>query len=374
VDPSAIAGRWEAMEGLRKDAALSDGPGETGHHPESQRAIRISVIVPVYNDRIALERCLEALTSSAGPDVEIIVVDDASTDGSGAVAARPGVRVLRLPANAGPAAARNHGARHARGDILFFVDADVEIAAGALQHVAALLDARRELAAVFGSYDASPLSGGVVSRYKNLLHHFVHQAGKGEASTFWAGCGAIRKKVFEEVGGFDQERFRRPSIEDIELGYRLRGAGYRILLDKALQGTHSKHWTLRSLIWTDVMARAVPWSRLILESKGAPDDLNLRRDQRLSAALVGLAAICVALAPIRPWLLAISASALLGVVALNWRLYTFFARQGGLGFATACLLLHWLYYFYSGLTYLGIWASFRLRVVGRSARRESPRA
>ena len=82
----------------------------------------------------------------------------------------------------------------------------------------------------------APRLQGVVSQYRNLLHHFVHQHGNSEASTFWAGCGAIRRSVFEEMGGFDEQRFPTPSIEDIELGYRLRQAGHRILLDKACRG------------------------------------------------------------------------------------------------------------------------------------------
>jgi GT2 family glycosyltransferase len=324
-------------------------------------SIKLSVIVPVYNDQDALGRCLGALTASCPPGVEIIVVDDASTDESAAVAARLAVRLVRLPANAGPAAARNCGAQQARGEILLFVDSDVIVAPGALDHVATLLGDRPDVAAVFGSYDATPADAGIVSRYKNLLHHFVHQNGEAQASTFWAGCGAIRRIVFEELGGFDQERFRRPSIEDIELGYRLRRAGHRILLDKTLQGTHLKRWTFRSLVWTDVMGRAIPWSLLILESGRPVDDLNLRRGQRLSAALVGLAAVCLALAPFRTGLTAVAAIALSTVIVLNRRLYGFFTRHGGLTFAGACLLLHWLYYLYSTMAYLGVWASVRLR-------------
>jgi GT2 family glycosyltransferase len=155
-------------------------------------------------------------------DVDFIVVDDASSDDPAAVATPMGARILRLADNVGPAAARNRGARHARGDILLFVDADVVVAPGALERVVQVLRSRRDVAAVFGSYDADPAADGIVSRYKNLLHHFVHQEGNVEASTFWAGCGAIRRAAFEAVGGFDEKRFRHPSIEDIDLGYRLR--------------------------------------------------------------------------------------------------------------------------------------------------------
>jgi GT2 family glycosyltransferase len=331
-------------------------------------SVRLSVVVPVYNDRTSLARCLAALGASAATDVELIVVDDASTDDSAAVAVLRGARVLRLTGNAGPAAARNHGARQARGAILFFVDADVVVAPGALERVIAALSTRPDVAAVFGSYDADPPAGGIISRYKNLLHHFVHQAAAVEASTFWAGCGAIRRAAFEDIGGFDERRFRRPSIEDIDLGYRLRRAGYRILLDKGLQATHLKRWTFASLVRTDVMSRALPWSRLILESGVLVDDLNLSRDQRLSAVLVVVAAGCLALAPFRPALAAVSAGALLGVGVLNRRLYAFFARRGGLLFAAACVLLHWLYFLYSGLTYMGVWTGFRLKALASRAR------
>jgi Glycosyl transferase family 2 len=327
--------------------------------------MRISIIVPVYNNPRDLRSCLAALTAASCPGSEIIVVDDASTDDTPLVAAQMGVRLLRLARNSGPAAARNHGARHARGDNLFFVDADVVIGPGAVLRVAQMFDEHPDIAAVFGSYDAYPRAKGVVSQYRNLLHHFVHQHGNPEASTFWAGCGAIRRSVFEAMGGFDEKRFPRPSIEDIELGYRLRQAGYRILLDKALQGTHLKRWTLLSLIQTDVVCRAVPWSRLMLERQNSPDDLNLKQGQRLSVALVGLAGLFLPLAVFQAELLGLSTAALLGVLVLNRTLYTFFVRQRGLGFAAACLPLHLLYYLYSGLSYLWVWAELHLGGMAR---------
>src|SRR5690349_998145 len=264
-------------------------------------APRISLVVPVYNDAAHLPECLAALKRAATVDTEIIVVDDASTDGSAAQAERAGVTVLRLPRNAGPGGARNQGAGLARGEILFFVDSDVAVAPDAIRRVLSLFEQRPELSAVFGSYDASPRAPGLVSQYRNLLHHFVHQTGNPEASTFWSGCGAVRRAVFAQAGGFDDAGFGQV-VEDIELGYRVRRAGHRILLDKDLQGTHLKAWTLRSLIRTDVKYRAIPWSRLIME-QGSPNDLNLKSDQRLSAALVLLLLASLLLAPFQPRLL-----------------------------------------------------------------------
>ena len=335
---------------------------------ESSGIPRISIVVPSFNDALNLRECLAALRLAAPPDAEIIVVDDASTDDSASVAGDARVRLIRLPKNSGPAAARNTGAGAARGEILFFVDSDVAIASDAVQRVLAAFDKHPDLAAVFGSYDASPNAQGLVSQYRNLLHHFVHQDGNPDASTFWAGCGAIRRAVFIEVGGFDERHFRRPAIEDIELGYRLRQAGHRILLDKRLQGKHFKTWTLRSLLITDIRARALPWSRLILERQISTDHLNLRVDQRASAALVMLGLGCLALACFRPVLLVPAVIALLAVVCLNRRLYKFFAQRRGICFALAAIPLHLLYFVYSTISYLWVWAAVSFERHARAAR------
>jgi GT2 family glycosyltransferase len=339
-----------SSQGTSQGETVADGT----RHP-----LRVSIIVPVYNNPLDLRECLTTLQASAGPDSEIIVVDDASTDETSSVAAGLGVCGLRLTTNSGPAAARNYGAQHARGDILFFVDADVVVAPDVLPRVLEQFAERSDLSAIFGSYDARPRAHGVVSRYRNLLHHFVHQHGNPEASTFWAGCGAIRRSVFQELGGFDATRFPRPSIEDIELGYRLRQAAHRILLDKALQVTHLKRWTLWSVIRTDILCRAVPWSRLILESHQTPDDLNLQGGQRLSVALVGLASLCLLLAAFRLELLVLCAVTLLGVMMLNRQLFAFFFRQHGLLFAICCIPLHLLHYCYSGLSFVYVWIDVR---------------
>jgi hypothetical protein len=205
-----------------------------------------------------------------------------------------------------------------------------------------------------------------VSQYRNLLHHFVHQHGDAAASTFWAGCGAVRRDVFVELGGFDQERFPRPSIEDIELGYRLRAAGHRILLDKALQGTHLKRWTLRSVVKTDVLCRAIPWARLNLDRQASFTDLNLKASQRISVALVGGASLCVLLAVAHQGFAGGAAAGALGVVILNRDFFGFLRRQRGLVFAAACVPLHLLYFFYSGLSYAFASLEFRLRGPGQS--------
>lgn len=252
----------------------------------------ISVIIPVYNGESELAQCLGALRKSLVAPLEILVVDDCSTDGSRDVAERLGARVLSTGVNSGPAKARNLGAREARGEILFFLDADVVAHTDAVGRVERAFAANPAVDAVIGSYDDNPAEADFLSQYKNLMHCFVHQTGHEQASTFWSGCGAIRRDVFLAHSGFD-ESYARPAIEDIELGYRLYQANHKMVLDKDLRVKHLKRWTFWNLLKTDILDRGIPWTELILRDRNMPNDLNLQLSQRISVAL---AFLCVGFA------------------------------------------------------------------------------
>jgi len=258
----------------------------------------ISVIVPVYNSADTLKLCVERLLRSSTPAFECIVVDDGSTDDSASVARACGARVLSTSGRQGPAAARNLGATQASGEILFFLDADVCVNGDTIARVQAAFESDPTLDALIGSYDDSPSSKDFLSQYKNLMHSFVHQTGRREASTFWSGCGAIRRELFLRHSGFD-EAYGRPAIEDIELGYRLRSAHRKIVLDPDLQVTHLKCWTFLGLLKSDVLDRGIPWTELILRDQHMPNDLNLQLSQRVSVALayvlLGFATACAIL-------------------------------------------------------------------------------
>lgn len=256
----------------------------------------ISVIVPFHNACESLSPCLEALFASNFTHFECIAVDDGSSDGSSDIVARfPTVDCQTEGGPLGPAHARNVGALQAKGEYLFFIDADVMVRPDTLSLIAEAFESNPDATALFGSYDDDPLGAGFLTQYKNLVHHFVHQEGNEDASTFWTGCGAVRRELFLEIGGFDGERYPRPSIEDIELGYRMKAAGHRILLRKEIQVKHLKNWSLVSLVKTDVFSRALPWTRLILQAKSLPNDLNLQSSQRVSSALLGLLLLFLAI-------------------------------------------------------------------------------
>ncbi|PWE32929.1 glycosyl transferase [Maritimibacter sp. 55A14] len=327
--------------------------------------VTISVVMPAYNAAHLLPRVLTPLIEmlKAGEVTEVLVVDDRSTDNTADLAREMGATVLTTPQNGGPGLARNLAADHAKGEVLWFVDSDVIAWPDGPARLRAAF-AEPNVGAVFGSYDAEPAGTTWFTRYKNLLHRYHHQTAKREAVTFWAGCGAVRKDVFLEVGGFDVETYEVPSIEDIELGYRIVGSGRRILVEPELLGKHLKIWTIRNGMFTDIFRRALPWSRLMIAREGLTDDLNAAATERLKAVVAGLLLLSVLAFPFAPgafWpaVLALLALAVAGNLGLARVLY----ENGGLRVAVPGLLYHQLFFVYCGVVY--VWCLFEYHVLGR---------
>lgn len=280
----------------------------------------------------------------------MVTVSDGSTDGSADQVESLGFRVVRVPGPNGPSWARNQGARVATGDVLFFVDADTELDPTAIAKVQDLFGQGSDITAAIGSYDDEPVEKNFLSMYKNLLQHYVHQNAKEEGFTFWGACGAIRRETFLELGGFD-EAYTRPCIEDIELGYRIVAAGYRIRLCKDLWVKHLKRWTAASLLRSDVLCRAIPWTRLILRSGRLENDLNIDVMTRLKVLLIGGAVVSGGVAIVWPPAL-LGVVPLIGLVALlDAPLLRFFAKKRGALFAAGAFGWHCFYYLYSGVAF-----------------------
>jgi len=330
------------------------------------------VIIPARDAENVLPRCLDAIKNSSQIPYELIVVDDHSSDSTAEVACRSGARLLKTGAQSGPSAARNLGAGEASGDILCFIDADVVIQPETLERISSHLERDSSLSAVFGSYDDDPAEPNFLSQYKNLQHHYVHQKAKTEATTFWAGCGAVRRQVFLEVGGFDADKYPTGSIEDIELGYRITGNGYRVVLDKNLCVKHLKRWTFQSHIQTEILQRALPWSRLILDNAHIPADLNLTIVHRVSAGLIWLlVALCLPFGFHFHFVVPM-VFILLALFVLNCGFYSFLLRRRGFGFVLKAVPLHFLHYWYSAGTFAFCWAAASMRKLSPQTQQASP--
>ncbi|MEM6259215.1 MAG: glycosyltransferase [Planctomycetota bacterium] len=343
--------------------------------------LRISVVIPVHNSAATLERCLAGLAGSTRSPDEVIIVDDASTDASPQISRTAGSAPLRLePTPRGPAFARNAAAVQAKGDVLVFVDSDVVLQPDTIDRLVAPIEQDATLAATFGSYDDNPPAPGIASRYANLRHHFIHQQGAGEAATFWAGCGAVRKAAYDAAGGFDI-RYDRPAIEDVELGLRLTQAGGRILLVPDAQATHLKDWSLTKLWRTDIFCRALPWARLMASGDAPTTGLNTNRSAKASAMAVAwatlagllgvigliMAAVAHSTGRLTPVAAALLTSAIFagGVwLALNARFLALLYRRGGVSLALGGGALHAIYYLYGSAAVA--WVGVRARWAGRS--------
>jgi GT2 family glycosyltransferase len=284
------------------------------------------------------------------PAAEILVAADGAVDDCRSLAAASGARVIVIAGPSGPAVARNRAAAEATGDVLVFVDADVVATPDALAGMCQLLESEPDIAGVFGAYGLKPPESNLMSQYKNLSHAYIHEAGNREATTFWAGLGAMRTSVFRQVGGFD-ERFRRPSVEDIDLGYRVSRAGHRLRLDPRFRGEHLKRWTIWSSIATDIRARGIPWTQLIFKYRALSNDLNTRLSLRWSVVLVYVlvGSLLATIATPRAGLPAFGA--LLAIVTLNCRYYRWIARQRGFVFAVKVLPAHVLHHFCNGVSF-----------------------
>lgn len=327
-----------------------------------QLDLTVSIIIPVHNGGTKFERCLQSLTTLQPPPHEIIVVADGPSDGSWKQAEKYGLKIIPLSASGGPARARNIGAQHAVGDLLFFTDADVTIPSHIIGQIQEAFRNHPEPDALIGSYDDAPFESNFLSQYKNLLHHYVHQTSREQASTFWGACGVIRRDVFIRINGFN-EKYRNPSIEDIELGYRLKKAGYTIQLAKHIQIKHLKHWGIYSLLKADIFYRALPWTDLILNEGKILNDLNLTFSSRICVVAAFMMILSLFGSFITPGFMIPALLMMLLLTALNRGVYHFFYYKRGGRFLLQAIPWHWLYFEYSGLSFAAGQMKFWLKSI-----------
>lgn len=297
----------------------------------------ISVVIPTRNGARTLGACLEALRASTCPPLEIIVVDDASTDDSGGIARRFGGRVIRVDENIGAARAKNRGARAAHGEILFFTDDDVIVGRETLARlVENFADAR--VAGVVGLLDRQIPFDDFASNLKNLWMRFTYERLPRERiGLFYTSVAAIRREIFLALGGFD-ENYRGASItEDTEFGQRVWLAGHNIILDPRVVVTHCKHYTLREVLRTDFLrARALMLMRL--RKWGQPFYTSVPLFYQLGVPILFAALACLALIGVHPIFFAVSIILLttFQVSFLPW--FVYLARERGLVFALRAAL------------------------------------
>jgi GT2 family glycosyltransferase len=240
-------------------AAISSGSPPPGLR-RAPSAVRASVLVVTFNHRDLVPRCLDALRATCGPADEVIVVDNASSDGTAdLIASRyPWVRLVRSPRNGGYGAANNLGAGLARGEYLVFLNPDAVPLPGWLEGLLEGLDrtpgegtsggAGREADVLATARLLLAGDPERVDTFGNEVHISGITTSRGwgrpagadgepeEVAAVSGACFALRRRLFRRLGGFDARLFLY--FEDTELSLRARLAGCRCV---ALPGARVLH-------------------------------------------------------------------------------------------------------------------------------------
>jgi len=226
--------------------------------------LTFSVIIPNRNGAATLDNTLKAIFAAGYRDLEVIVADDASTDGSPGITERYPVKLLRQEVCRGAAPTRNAGAAAARGETLVFIDNDVIIPPDTFK----ILEERfrePEVSGVIGLLQPLTTYQNLCSQYKNFYMHYTYLRLPRWVSVFYTSLASIRREIFKECGGFDSS-YRSATIEDMEFGVRVTGRGYKLLLEKRLQVEHRRYYSLASLLRTG-FRRAAGLAKIALRDR-----------------------------------------------------------------------------------------------------------
>jgi hypothetical protein len=298
-------------------------------------AVTVSLVIPLYNDQRTLRYCLEAVYAQTRRPDDVLVVDDASTDGSRAILGGFPCRVVGTPRNSGPAAARNLGVRETSGEIVFFLDADVALEPDAVENALRILAEHPEYACVHGNYATKPMIGhSVVERYRVLHAHHWRARAVGVVPTVVFALCAIRRSVLLELGPLD-ETLR--ASEDVEFSDRMRGR-HPILLTSSVLGRHDDESGLLPML-TKQFKRS-QWILPVAAAERGPSGLRAHRRRGLLGA--ALTVLTLPLATLWLPLIAVPAICLLTFLLADPALLRLAAREGGHRFAALFAAVHFL--------------------------------
>ena len=235
----------------------------------------VSIIIPNRNGSTTVGSCLEAAFASDHESFEVVVVDDCSTDSSVEVIRRFPCRLIELSRHAGAAAARNTGAKQARGRILFFTDADCLLDRDTLRVAQRSLEAAGPDAVVGGTYTREPPENSFYSIFQSVFVNYFETRNHGNRDYVATHAMAIPRAAFIREQGFPEDFL--PILEDVEFSHRLKRSGWTLRIDPAITVRHifnfslpgslknawrkSRYWTIYSLRNGDILADSGTASR-----------------------------------------------------------------------------------------------------------------
>lgn len=203
----------------------------------------LSVIIPNRNGSATIGKCLEAALASDYRRFEVIVVDDCSEDDSAAIISAYPCRLIRLQSRQGAARARNVGALHSGGRVLFFIDADCLVQSDTLARIERAAFAAGPGAVIGGTYTAAPGDMDFFSRFQSIFIRYFENKRSADPDYIASHAMAMHAETFKKSNGFPEEFL--PIIEDVCFSHRLRELGYRLMMDPEIEVTHIFNFSLQ---------------------------------------------------------------------------------------------------------------------------------
>lgn len=298
----------------------------------------VSVVVPNYNYAESLDLCLRSILDQTYPNIEILMVDDCSTDQSVVVAEALGVTVVSTGTNGGCGTARNVGAARTRGELICYVDSDLALAPDAVANAVRILADDPGLGAVCGIQDPEPLLHDTpVARYRGVQYHYWSISSEGDISFLFPAVCVIRRAVFDEIGPFN------PALrqtEEVDWGYRLTRR-HRMLLTSRIHGRHDHDHELRGLLRKLFHRGRL---RIPLYARARRFGKGFETASRAWGSLAAFAALPALVLPLLlgPWAAVVPVGLLAASLAADAGMYDFVRRRYGLSFLLFFTGLHFV--------------------------------
>jgi len=315
---------------------------------------RVTIVIPAFNEEDRIAACVEGLRKIDYPAelTEVVVVDNASTDGTAEAVRRSGARLLFLEEGK-VGAVRNHGVRETDGEVVAFIDADCIALTTWLRGAVKVLQDDSSTVAVGGKYLAPPTCTWMEAAWASVPDDRV-----AEVDALAGGSFVVRRTQFEEVGGFDESL---NAGEDFELSHRLRELGGRILRVPEC-GVYHHGWPRTP--W-EVVRRQYWQGSNQLEATRGRLDLTVVAVHLFLFAVLGLVLAPFLAEPLRPTLLVASIGLALAIPASTAIRRA--RNEGARGRSGVRLARLWVIYFWYFVgRAAGLCTNYFNRLLGRS--------
>ena len=299
----------------------------------------LSIIIPTYNAEKFIVNLLESVFDNSVEDMEVIIVDDCSSDNTVKIAKGYPVKVIQLDTNSGPAKARNIGVKEARGDIIFFLDADIIVMKGTIKEAKDYFDRNPSSNCVIGICAKEPLNSGFVPRYMALFE-YIHLKGSNadRVSVFSPRCGAIRKDFFEKIGRYN-ETYRGADVEDFELARRVNKTD-SIFLNRNMIVKHQFAGFRQAL--GIYFKRAVMWVHLFIKERKLDNAGPSVPSNGIAAVAAFGCLVSFLFLPIIREAKFLFVFFFTAYLAANFKWFRFMHKEAGLFFAVRALFLNYI--------------------------------